>query len=420
MTQVARHGWAKVALLYVFGTSLALYPPLAQFALPIVGVSFLLILASVCHTLAFKDHPIRATILYRVVAVLFVVHMAWLFVAILYGNEPLYMWQDSMGFLIYLVIPVLYLFLVCNGMQERFFVFVLNLCTFLAGVSSTIMVWYYVSFGAVESESLALVNAFIQSQNLNWQIDNNAGLLGLYTYTGHLLLLGIGLAYYRYFVSGEAKYLCLVLLYCLGIVADGHRALVVAVLLLGLMLWPLLRKTVRTRTVVLVALLTLLPLALWLVVDGQWVFDRFNFTADDPSTQERFVQVPALVERIVARPLFGNGFGSFATVIRSQERPFSYEVDFLATVMKLGIVGSALYFGAYVFMLNRARRGGAALGYILFCVGLSFLFYMGTNGNSAMSTDSSVFHMFIFLLIGLLLGSGKHRAASDPAAVYLR
>jgi hypothetical protein len=88
--------------------------------------------------------------------------------------------------------------------------------------------------------------------------------------------------------------------------------------------------------------------------------------------------------------------------------------------MKLGIVGSVLYFGAYLCMLNRSRRGGGALGYILFCVGLAFLFYMGTNGNSAMSTDSAVFHMFIFLLIALLIQARRPGAPSNPAALYLR
>lgn len=413
-------GWAKVLLLYVFGTSLALYPPLAKFAMPVIRVSFLAILASVCFSVGFLNRPVRDTVLFKVAGVLFFVHVAWLFVAVLYGNDLVYMAQDSMGFVIYLLIPVIYVFLDANGLQERFFGFVLNLCTFLAGVSTAILVWYYLTYGAVEAESLLLMNAFLQSQNLNLQVDNNAGLLGLYTYTAQLLLLGIGLAYYRYHVTRQSKFIYLLLLYCVGIVADGHRALVVAMLLLILLLLPLLRKSLQLRTILIGALLVLVPLLLLLALDSQWLLTRFNFTADDPSTRERFLQVPALLERIAARPVFGNGFGAFARVIRSHERPFSYEVDFLATLMKLGIVGGVAYFGTYLFMLDKGRRSGGMLGYILFSVGLSFLFYMGTNGNSAMSTDASVFHMFIFLLIGLLIQARKRGLAPDPAALYLR
>ena len=401
MNQLGQPGFGKVALLYLFGTALALYPPLSQFAMPFIGVGFLLILAVVCFGIFFAGRPIRNTVLYRLVGVLLFVHVGWVFLAVLYGNDLAFIGQDSMGFLIYLLCPVLYVFIEAHGLHQHFVRFLLNLCTFLALVSAAIITWYYLTFGAVESDSLLLMNAFIKSRNLNWQIDNNNGFLGLYTFTGHLLLLGIGLAYYRYYQSGNVKFGYLILLYCFGIFSDGHRALVIALAILILLLFPLLCKTMRVKRVLLYLALLIVPVLLYFAVDFAWVIARFDFTLDDPSTVERLSQVPALLERIVERPLMGNGFGSYASVIRSPERPFSYEVDFLATIMKLGIVGSVLYFGAYLAMLEVARRQAGVLGYILFCVGLAFLFYMGTNGNSAMSTDSSVFHMFIFLLIAL-------------------
>jgi hypothetical protein len=408
--KTGRAGFANVFWLYVFCIATALYPPLAAFALPAIASSFLVIFLSVGYGTAFLNRAITDNVMFRAVGVLFFVYVTWAFVAIFYGNDLAYIRQDSLGFLIYVLTPVIYVYITSNSLQEHFFELILNLCTFLASLSIAIVVWYYVSFGAVESESLLLMNAFIKSKNLNWQVEHNGGVLGLYTHTGHLLLIGAGLSFYRYFVSRKIRYIYLILLYCAGIFADGHRALVVSFLMLIFLLIPLLRQAVTFRKILilLAVLVTLFSIAI--VVDSDWIVQRFSFTSDDPSTLERYLQVPALLDRIMERPIFGNGFGSFARVIRSQERPFSYEVDFLATMMKLGIVGCVLYFGAYLYMLNVARRSGGVFGYILCCVGMSFLFYMGTNGNSAMSTDSAVFHMFIFLLIAL---SSSFKAEGD-------
>lgn len=419
----------KVALLYLFGTALALYPPLSQFAMPFIGLGFLLILTVVFIGIFLAARPIRNTVLYPVVGVLLLVYVGWMFLAILYGNDLGFIGLDSMGFLIYLLCPALYVYIEAHGLHQHFIRFLMNLCTFVAAVSAAIITWYYLTFGAVESDSLLLMNAFIKARNLNWQIDNNNGFLGLYTHTGHLLLLGIGLAYYRYYVTGNKKFVYLILLYCVGIFSDGHRALVVALVILTLLLSPLLFKTMHVKRALLWLGLLVVPVLLYFAVDFAWVVQRFDFTVDDPSTLERLAQVPALFERIVERPWMGNGFGSYASIIRSPERPFSYEVDFLATIMKLGIIGSVLYFGAYLTMLQVARRGAGVFGYILFCVGLAFLFYMGTNGNSAMSTDSSVFHMFIFLLIALSVertglatryGLESRRRALGPGMVAVK
>lgn len=416
MTLPAKPHAANVWLLCVFCTSLALYPPLSQFAAPVIALSFAAMLSVALFGVFFLALPVRGgAALYGTVGLLFVVFAVWLFVAILFGNDMTYMMLDSQGFVIYLLAPVLFAFIRTNRLEAAFTTFLLNLSIFLAVISAGIIIWYYWSFGAVESESLLLMNAVLKSYNLNWQIEHNGGFLGLYTYTGHLLLIGVGLAFYRYVQSGKAINLGLILLFAFGMFADGHRALVVAFVLLLAMFMPLIKKIVGLkRMLVFVGVLAALMLVVALA-GSEWLLERFSFTADDPSTLERFLQVPALLDKIGERPLFGSGFGSFARVIRSDERPFSYEVDFLATWMKLGLVGSLMYFGAYLYMLNRARVAGGTLGYILFSVGVAFFFYMGTNGNSAMSTDSSVFHLFLFVLIALAIPVTPHAAPASAS-----
>lgn len=390
---------ANIVLLYIFGLAIALYPPLAQFSLPIIFVSFLVIFVVVLYDLFFLQRPIPKSILFNVISVLTLVYLVWLLVAALRGNDMAYAFQDSLGFAIYLMAPIIFIFIYFNKLYEVFFGFLINLCVFIAIVSSGIVVWFFLSFGEVQSESLIAMNALIRSYKLNWVIDNNAGFLGLYTYTAHLLLLGIGLSFYNFYVYKKNIHVYLILLFCFGIFADGHRALVVSMLFLVLLLFPLFKERVSIGKVVVFFFIALIPILLLLFFNIDWIIDRFNFSESDPSTLERFLQIPALLDKIIKHPVMGNGFGSFASVIRSSERPFSYEVDFLATIMKLGFVGGVLYFGAYLYMLNVARRLGDNLGYVLFCIGLSFFIYMGTNGNQAMSTDSSVFHIFLFIMI---------------------
>jgi O-antigen ligase len=124
------------------------------------------------------------------------------------------------------------------------------------------------------------------------------------------------------------------------------------------------------------------------------------FDQDASGNEARLSQIPALVKKIVERPLIGSGFGSYAEVLRNNERPFMYEVDYLAVVMKLGIVGTILYLGAYCSVLIRGyillrRHFYRAVPYV--SAGVAYLFYMGTNGSFAMSLFSTLFHVMVML-----------------------
>ncbi len=395
-------GSSKIFLLYIFGSSLALYPPLSQYSLPFILFSFLAISISVFYDILFLNRAIPNSVLFKIVGALTFIYIVWLFIAVLHENDLSYALQDSLGFIIYLfLMPIFFIFIYINKLNQEFADFIVNLSKFIAGISLGVIVWYYLLFGNLQSESLVVINAFIKSIGLNWKVDNNAGFLGMYTYTAHILLLGIGLVFFRSLTQKKRSNLYLIFLFGFGVLADGHRALVVSMLLLFVLLIPLIKQKLSVIKLISYTFVLAIPLLAICLVNFEWIQDRFNFTSSDVSTLERLLQVPALIDKIAENPLFGNGFGAYANIIRSIERPFSYEVDFLATIMKLGLIGSIIYFGSYIFMIIKAWRSASELGYILFCVGISFFFYMGTNGNQAMSTDSSVFHMFLFILISL-------------------
>lgn len=403
---------AAAVILYLFCTSLTLYPLLAQFAGPFIAFGFAGILCNLMMKMLFGKLHIEDSPIYRVTGAMLVVYASWIFIALLLGNDNNYIFLDSQGFLIYLLAPVLFIYILENHLERQFVAYVFNLCLLIAGLSAIIIVGYFILIGPPDSESLFVMNAFLDGYGLNWRIDNNSGFLGLYTYTGHILLIGTGLSFYRYTQTGRMREIAFIVLFAFGMFADGHRALMVSLVLLIALMLPLIARIIGLQKMLLLVGVVVLICIIGAFVGGEWFGERFDFSSDDVSTLERFLQIPALLDKIGERPFFGSGFGAFARVIRSTERPFSYEVDFLATWMKLGLVGTVLYFGTYLAALNRARVSGGPLGYVLFSIGLAFFLYMGTNGNSAMSTDSSVFHMLLFVLIALNIRTMRQAAAA--------
>lgn len=404
-------------MMYVFCTSLALYPLLAQFAAPFMLLSFAGIVCNIALKILFSGLHIEHSPIYKMVWSFMLLYVVWVFISLLLGNDNAYTFLDSQGFIIYLMMPVMYVFIIANRLEQKFFSYIFNLCLIIAVVSVLIIGLYFVLIGEPESDSLFLMNGFFKSYGINWVIDNNSGFLGLYTFTGHLLLIGAGMSFYRYAKTAHIRHALVVVLFGLGMFADGHRALMVSFLILVALMLPLITRVIGLQKMLSILGVLVLICLVGAFVGGDWLMQRFSFSSDDPSTLERLLQIPALFDKIAERPFFGSGFGAFARVIRSPERPFYYEVDFLATWMKLGLIGSFLYFGTYLAALNRARLSGGDLGYVLFSVGLAFFFYMGTNGGTAMSTDSAVFHLLIFLLISLTIRNERFVAAAAAAPV---
>jgi hypothetical protein len=398
---VKAHGSVGPGLvLYLLCGSLALYPLLEQFVAPVIAGAFALAASTVVVKLFGNGFRVPRSYVFRIWLTYALVYVVWYMIALLKDNPATYINQDSLGFLLYFsVLPILYLYVRFCRLEATFLRFIENTCIFVAVASVVLVATYYAAFGEVDGGSLLLTNAFVAGLGLTWHIDSNDGVLGLYTYTAHLLLLGIALASYRYALRGRKADIALIALYLVAIAFDGHRALVIAALLQLLLLAPKVFRGFSAAKSVGLVLVLIAALAAVALTNSDWIQQRFDFSSEDPSTAERHAQVPALLDKIAESPLFGSGFGAVAAYVRSDERPFSYEVDFLATAMKLGLIGSLIYFGTYLSALIEGLKSSGHFGFFLFAAGISFFFYMGTNGNQAMSTDSSVFHIFLFLLI---------------------
>lgn len=395
--------------------SLALYPLLEQFIAPVVALSFALSAMVAGAGLVRRRLRLPDSFLIKAWTAWLVVYVVWSGVAVMRDNVPQYITQDSAGFLLYIgALPVIYLLIEQNGLQRPFFRFIEQVSLLIALLSLALAAGFYIVFGEINSDSMLLVNAFLAGLGLSWKIDHNSGVLGLYTNIAHLMLLGSALALYRFSLARRRRDLLLVLLYLVALLLDGRRALVIAALLQLLIAAPRLLAMLTPAQRLRLTLGAAVLFTGAVVANLDWIQQRFEFTDADVSSAARFEQIPPLLDKIAEHPLVGGGFGTYASLLRSDVRPFSYEVDFLATIMKLGLLGGALYFGTYLLGVAQALRIRDSLGLYLMSAGLPFFFYMGTNGNQAMSTDSSMFHIFLFLMIAFTLPARGAPAAAQP------
>jgi hypothetical protein len=383
---------------------LALYPLLAKFVAPLLFGLFGISVVVVAVGLFKRNFFIKNTFLIKIWVLMLIVYVAWFFIAIFRGNSMTYITQDAAGFLLYLgAMPVIYLLIVQHRLQRAFFHFIEFLSLLIAVISLVIAVIVYMVLGGVSSESILAVNAFLARFGLSWVIDHNSGVLGLYTNVAHLIMLGIALALYRFSLRPRARDLLVVGLYLMVLLLDGRRALAITAFLQLLVASTILVRMLSPSQSLAMLICIVIIFIAGVLSNLEWLNQRFDFSFDDVSSFQRYAQIPALLDKIAEHPIIGGGFGSVAAYIRSEERPFSYEVDFLATIMKLGLVGSLLYFGTYLLGVAQALRIRYQLGVYLISAGLPFFFFMGTNGNQAMSTDSSIFHIFLFLMIAFTL-----------------
>lgn len=103
-----------------------------------------------------------------------------------------------------------------------------------------------------------------------------------------------------------------------------------------------------------------------------------DFSSDFYSDSARYMQYVALIDLFWEYPLFGAGLGAHASVIRSYEAPYSYELTYVALLAKVGIVGSLIIIlGAVAFLVKLIRHGVSSFG--LFSLVIGFILITATN-----------------------------------------
>ena len=173
----------------------------------------------------------------------------------------------------------------------------------------------------------------------------DSGVLRVYFGSSFLLLLGLYFAVEKYHSPIRKCLICRIafsLLVVLALWTTNTRSLLLgaAIFIFALPLFARAIKRIQWNFLT-VTLLIVAPFFLsFMLVPA---FDPQMLTnlgiAREGSDDLRADQFWPLFEAFLASPLFGQGFGSNAALIRSEEAPYSYELSILALFMKIGIVG---------------------------------------------------------------------------------
>lgn len=396
-------------LTYLLVTAIVLLPIRFHFFQVFVPLLLAVIGCSVLGDLIIRGARLPYSPVYVSLGIFTAIYALWSLLALYYGNHLNYLFEDSAGFLVYLIFPLFYTYLFRRQMANELTDAIIFAAMVVAIIHIAVFAAYHLVFGGVSFVSLAAVNSLLDSLGFTWELGASGGVLRANTKCGHFLLLGIGLLYFRFLHTKQPVCLMLIGVLLVGAMLDGHKALIVAIAIFILFVLPLVFRTFELYPLkwlgpaCIIAGVVLLAFALF--IDAESWMERFTALESD-SVTVRIAQIGALLDEIAEKPFLGHGFGAQAAIIRNEGRPFMYEVDFLAVTMKLGLLGALAYFSTYVatvaLVIFRRRN---AYGYVILAIGLAYLFYMGANGGFAMSPISSFFHILLFSLVSFGLQS---------------
>ena len=259
-------------------------------------------------------------------------------------------------------------------------------------------------------DTITLANTTLKDIGTASKYAASAGILRVDSGLGSLLIIPVLILLRNIIIKKfTVLYFLIIITLVLGIFIEGHRALSIAVLVGAFLyvLWMIVvTKNLAKVFYALVGLLLMMCSCMIIATaiygeDLIMALERFTDLTSEGIDDDRLEQIPALIDKILEAPILGNGFGSNATIIRNEERPFLYEMDYLAIFMKLGIFGGITYFSAYIYILYLSVKTGQVDNQkmVYFFSGISFFVFAGTNGGMAMSVGSTLFQLY--LMVGL-------------------
>jgi O-antigen ligase len=115
------------------------------------------------------------------------------------------------------------------------------------------------------------------------------------------------------------------------------------------------------------------------------LIEGFSFgSSNDESTQIRTEQFESLIDGWLSSPLFGNGLGAVASVIRDSNQPWAYELTYISLLFQTGIVGVLFYLLLVFYIIWQSiklMKNKINIEYILpYLIGM-ISFLIGTASN---------------------------------------
>jgi hypothetical protein len=323
-----------------------------------------------------------------------VIYLFGLLIGVVNGNDINLVFLDSAGFVFYIVLLPIALFIIKDKSNLEFFKSSLINVSIVFSITSLLIIFiFYYFFGKLDLNTITIGNNFI-SNYLNLKLGATAGLLRVNTNSVQIIFLSLFVVLSRNKCSLKDK--AIVFLFFLAILADGHRA---AVLIFALMYFTYIIIYKRWVNFSIIFLLIFLTIS----YKSDTILNRMDFSSK--STTARIDQVVPLVDKISESLIIGSGFGSSASLIRNDIRPFMYEMDSLAIAMKLGIPFAILYTLMWFILLTSNNKFKFNSRFSLFSIIslIGCLFYMTTNGGFYMSPLTTILQFLIVLVFTQLI-----------------
>lgn len=162
----------------------------------------------------------------------------------------------------------------------------------------------------------------------------------------------------------------LIFIFLLSLFFAYSRALwLLTAIILSIYVFSNIRNEVN-RKVVSYLLIFLLVIPIIIYRSGDLFSNRFSSQTSSSSDRTRIVQSIELYDKFSESMVFGHGLGAFVeNVIRDEKEPYSYESQWLALLMQIGLLGvSFLCAGIYVgflYLYKHESKSGWPFVYIL-------------------------------------------------------
>lgn len=196
------------------------------------------------------------------------------------------------------------------------------------------------------------------------------------------LLMLFHMCFVRYINTGGSKIFLLITLF--AIYCTSTRSMLIAIFLYLIYYFSLKffsRGNIDSLKIFFFSLIIVLQTIPILMMADPYILSVIGL-GRDISDDIRYEQMEVLRSMLLTNPLIGNGLGASASIIRSENAPWSYELSIFALYMKVGVFGVTLLLLSMFFLLDRlikhtneTKWNYAALGALI----LAYNFCSNTN-----------------------------------------
>lgn len=340
-------------------------------------------------------------------------YIIWIFIGYIYGNPGIIDY-----FRLFVIWPFIYFILVFY-------------------INSTNIIYAIIKLLMIISFSISIYNLYKLLEVINivpklFYIDDGGGGVGIHTGFTQIVSLNIGsLVFLLPFVIGiliikkdilqkmkinKLFLLVTVFVTILCSILSGRRvlwlilvisvSLTISFIIIHRQSWNVFRKLL-VKSIIVISVIFILSNIFndRLDINLSAMKSRFVEEFDPNNATPRNMQKIALIDGFYNYPIFGSGFGvGVPNVIRSQERPWTYELTYHLILYNTGLLGTFLFSLILLFPILWAIlliRKDKSLDNIVFPIVLSYFSVLIACATNPYLTSSFDFEWMLFLPLGI-------------------